>query len=120
MTYELRKATARANGAKSRGPKKNPKANPNQRATPQSTTHRPGISPGCPLDEKHQWSARHPGHQDRTRKIERLGMYGGTTYITIESAKDNATQRFYEHYGFNLLPGEDRRLFLPIALALRH
>jgi GNAT superfamily N-acetyltransferase len=40
-------------------------------------------------------------------------------FAMLVNAKDDAAQRFYEHYGFTLLPGEDRRLCLPIALALR-
>jgi GNAT superfamily N-acetyltransferase len=34
-------------------------------------------------------------------------------------AKHEAAQRFYEHHGFALLPGDVRRLCLPIATALR-
>jgi GNAT superfamily N-acetyltransferase len=41
-------------------------------------------------------------------------------FAMLVDAKDDAAQRFYEHYGFTLLPGEDRRLCLPMALALRH
>ena len=37
----------------------------------------------------------------------------------LVDAKDEAAQRFYEHYGFTLLPGAERRLCLPIATALR-
>lgn len=40
-------------------------------------------------------------------------------FAVLVDAKDAAAQRFYEHYGFTLLPGEERRLCLPIALALR-
>jgi GNAT superfamily N-acetyltransferase len=40
-------------------------------------------------------------------------------FAMLVDAKDEAAQRFYEHYGFTLLPGEDRRLCLPIANALR-
>jgi GNAT superfamily N-acetyltransferase len=40
-------------------------------------------------------------------------------FAMLVDAKDDAAQRFHEHYGFTLLPGEDRRLCLPIALALR-
>jgi hypothetical protein len=35
----------------------------------------------------------------------------------VVDAKDKAAQRFYEHHGFTLLPGEDRRLCLPITTA---
>jgi GNAT superfamily N-acetyltransferase len=41
-------------------------------------------------------------------------------FAMVVDAKDEAAQRFYEHYGFTLLPGESRRLFLPIDAALRH
>lgn len=40
-------------------------------------------------------------------------------FAVLVDAKDAAAQRFYEHYGFTLLPGEEHRLCLPIALALR-
>jgi len=50
----------------------------------------------------------------RTARAE-LGVFA-----MLVDAKDDAAQRFYERYGFALLPGEDRRLCLPIATALRH
>lgn len=40
-------------------------------------------------------------------------------FAMLVDAKDEAAQRFYEHYGFTLLNGEERRLCLPIALAPR-
>jgi GNAT superfamily N-acetyltransferase len=40
-------------------------------------------------------------------------------FAMLVDAKDETAQRFYEHYGFTLLPGVDRRLCLPIAMALR-
>lgn len=40
-------------------------------------------------------------------------------FAMVVNAKDEAAQRFYEHYGFALLPGEGRRLFLAIDAALR-
>ena len=40
-------------------------------------------------------------------------------FAMLVDAKDDLAQRFYEHYGFTLLPGDGRRLCLPIALALR-
>jgi GNAT superfamily N-acetyltransferase len=40
-------------------------------------------------------------------------------FAVLVDAKDEAAQRFYEHYGFTVLPGESRRLCLPIALGLR-
>jgi ribosomal protein S18 acetylase RimI-like enzyme len=40
-------------------------------------------------------------------------------FALIVDAKDDAAQRFYQHHGFTLLPGEARRLALPIATALR-
>lgn len=40
-------------------------------------------------------------------------------FALLVDAKDSEAQRFYEHYGFTLLPGTDRRLCLPIAQALR-
>ncbi len=40
-------------------------------------------------------------------------------FALLADAKDEAAQRFYEHYGFTVVPGADRRLCLPISLALR-
>ena len=40
-------------------------------------------------------------------------------FAMVVDAKDDTAQHFYEHYGFTLLPGENRRLFLPIAAALQ-
>lgn len=40
-------------------------------------------------------------------------------FALLVDAKDESAQRFYEHFGFSLLPGESRRLVLPIATALR-
>jgi GNAT superfamily N-acetyltransferase len=40
-------------------------------------------------------------------------------FAMVVDAKDAAARRFYEHYGFTLLPGEGRRLCLPITEALR-
>jgi GNAT superfamily N-acetyltransferase len=48
----------------------------------------------------------------RTARAE-LGVFA-----MVVDAKDEAARRFYEHYGFVLLPGETRRLFLPISAAL--
>ena len=49
----------------------------------------------------------------RVARVE-LGVFA-----MLVDAKDDGTQRFYERYGFTLLPGEARRLCLPIATALR-
>jgi GNAT superfamily N-acetyltransferase len=40
-------------------------------------------------------------------------------FAMVVDAKDEAAQSFYEHYGFAILPGEGRRLCLPIVEALR-
>jgi len=40
-------------------------------------------------------------------------------FAMVVDAQDETAQRFYEHYGFTLLPGETRRLCLPIAAALQ-
>jgi len=37
----------------------------------------------------------------------------------VVDAKDEDAQRFYEHHGFVLLPGQARRLTLPISTALQ-
>ncbi len=49
----------------------------------------------------------------RTARAE-LGVFA-----VVVDAKDEAAQRFYQHYGFTLLPGDTRRLCLPIATAVR-
>ena len=49
----------------------------------------------------------------RTARAE-LGVFA-----MLVDAKDEAARRFYEHHGFALLPGEGRRLCLPISAALR-
>jgi ribosomal protein S18 acetylase RimI-like enzyme len=49
----------------------------------------------------------------RTARAE-LGVFA-----MLVDAKDEAAQGFYERHGFTLLPGEARRLVLPIATALR-
>jgi GNAT superfamily N-acetyltransferase len=38
-------------------------------------------------------------------------------FAMVVDAKDEAARRFYEHYGFTSLPGEARRLCLPIVAA---
>jgi ribosomal protein S18 acetylase RimI-like enzyme len=40
-------------------------------------------------------------------------------FAMVVDAENEAAQRFYEHHGFTLLPGANRRLFLPIDTALR-
>jgi hypothetical protein len=49
----------------------------------------------------------------RTARAE-LGVFA-----MLVDAKDEAAQRFYERFGFTLLPGEARRLVLPVGTALR-
>ena len=49
----------------------------------------------------------------RTARAE-LGVFA-----LVVDAKDETAQSFYEHYGFTLLPGETRRLCLPIATYMR-
>jgi GNAT superfamily N-acetyltransferase len=49
----------------------------------------------------------------RTARAE-LGVFA-----ILVDAKDEAAGRFYQHYGFTALPGAERRLCLPIGLALR-
>jgi hypothetical protein len=40
-------------------------------------------------------------------------------FAMVVDAKDEGSRRFYERYGFTVLPGETLRLCLPIATALR-
>jgi GNAT superfamily N-acetyltransferase len=49
----------------------------------------------------------------RTARTE-LGVFA-----LLVDAKNETAQRFYEHFGFSLLPGDTRRLCLPIATALQ-
>lgn len=48
----------------------------------------------------------------RTSRTE-LGVFA-----MLVDAKDEYARRFYEHFGFTLLVGHDRRLLLPISTAL--
>jgi GNAT superfamily N-acetyltransferase len=50
----------------------------------------------------------------RTARAE-LGVFA-----MVVDAEDAAARRFYEHYGFTRLPGDTRRLCLPLATALQH
>jgi GNAT superfamily N-acetyltransferase len=40
-------------------------------------------------------------------------------FAMVVDAKDEAAQRFYERHGFTQLPGDTRRLCLPITTALK-
>ena len=40
-------------------------------------------------------------------------------FALLVDAKDDGAQRFYEHHGFTLLPGDVRRLFIPVVSALQ-
>jgi GNAT superfamily N-acetyltransferase len=52
---------------------------------------------------------------DAVIRTERLGI---GAYALIVDAKDERARTFYQASGFALIPGESRRLFLPIATAL--
>ena len=51
--------------------------------------------------------------------LMRTSRAGLGIFAMVVDAKDEAAQRFYEHFAFTLLPGENRRLCLPIATAVR-
>jgi GNAT superfamily N-acetyltransferase len=53
---------------------------------------------------------------DALLRVARVEM---GVFAMLVDAKDEAAQRFYEKFGFTLLAGEQRRLVLPIATALR-
>ena len=40
-------------------------------------------------------------------------------YAMVVDAKDEAARRFYERFGFRLLPDSGHRLFYPLSDALR-
>jgi len=40
-------------------------------------------------------------------------------FAMVVDAKDDTAQRFYERYGFTLVPGGARRLYLPISAAVQ-
>lgn len=79
-------------------------------------------------------SAVLPGADCRSSRLPRAGVGGIlladalmrsaraelAVFTMVVDAKDEAAQRFYEHCGFTLLPGEMRRLCLPIAAAIQH
>ena len=52
---------------------------------------------------------------DAVVRTERLGI---GAFALIVDAKDERARMFYEANGFKLIPGEHRRLFLPIETAL--
>jgi GNAT superfamily N-acetyltransferase len=51
--------------------------------------------------------------------LMRVGRAELGVFAMVVDAKDEDAQRFYERHAFTLLPGETRRLCLPIATALR-
>jgi ribosomal protein S18 acetylase RimI-like enzyme len=51
--------------------------------------------------------------------LMRTGRAELGVFAMVVDAKDEAAQSFYEHYGFTVLPGEARRLCLPIVSALQ-
>jgi ribosomal protein S18 acetylase RimI-like enzyme len=51
--------------------------------------------------------------------LKRMSRAELGVFAMVVDAKDETAQRFYEHYGFQLLPGEGRRLCLPITAALQ-
>ncbi len=51
--------------------------------------------------------------------LARTGRAELGVFAMLVDAKDEPARRFYEHHGFTLLPGEVRRLCLPISAALR-
>ncbi len=53
---------------------------------------------------------------DAIRRISRVEM---GVFALVVDAKDDNAQRFYEHFGFVLLPDQDRRLCLPMDDGLR-
>ena len=53
---------------------------------------------------------------DAVMRTDRLGV---GAFALIVDAKDDRAQAFYEANGFVLLPGERRRLCVPLATALQ-
>ncbi|MBX9925207.1 MAG: GNAT family N-acetyltransferase [Hyphomicrobiaceae bacterium] len=53
---------------------------------------------------------------DAIRRVARGDL---AVFALFVDAKDEAARTFYERHGFELLPGEPRRLCLPIATALK-
>lgn len=53
---------------------------------------------------------------DAVRRVARAEL---GVFALVADAKDDSAVRFYLHHGFTLLPGEMRRLGLPIRDALR-
>jgi len=51
--------------------------------------------------------------------IQRIARAEVGVFALIVDAKDEPAQRFYEHFGFSLLAGENRCLILPIDTALK-
>ena len=57
--------------------------------------------------------------QDAVNRAVAISQNAGVRALLVHALHEKARQ-FYEHYGFSLLPGAERRLCLPITLALRH
>ena len=51
--------------------------------------------------------------------LKRTSLAEFGVFAMVVDAKDEPAQRFYEHHGFSIMPGEQRRLVLPIAAALQ-
>ena len=51
--------------------------------------------------------------------VYRVASSGLGVFAIFVDAKDDEAKRFYEHHGFEALPDHPRRLFLPVATALK-
>ena len=75
---------------------------------------------GSSLEELKAGSYHDVAHPDELpHALKRSARAELGVFAMLVDAKDAASQRFYEHYGFTRLPGEGRRLCLPITDALR-
>ena len=59
------------------------------------------------------------GGQLLTDALLRVSRAELGVFVAVAEFKDESARRFYEHHGFTLLAQGDRRMYLPIPLALR-
>lgn len=78
--------------------------------------HVPAVLLGR-LAVDHHYQGRRLGNALLIDAVKRTLSLDISIYALLVDAKDEAAQRFYEHHGFVLLPGTERRLFLPAVTA---
>lgn len=65
-----------------------------------------------------EWQGKRLGSSLLADALLRVARTELGVFAMLVDAKDEDARKFYEHFGFTLLVGHDRRLMLPIATAL--